>query len=53
MVVLNKSLREKCPNTEFVCSVFFRIWTEYTISPNAGKKGLEKTPYLDTFHALK
>ena len=23
------ALREKCPNTEFFWSVFFRIWTEY------------------------
>ena len=22
-------------------------------SPNTGKHGLEKTPYLDTFHAVK
>ena len=37
-------LREKCPNTEF-CLV--RIF-----SPNTGKYGLEKTRYLDTFHAV-
>ena len=33
-----------CPNTEFFLSVF---------SPSAGKYGPEKTPYLDTFHAVK
>ena len=37
------ALRETCPNTEFFWSVF---------SPNAGKYGLEKTPYLNTFHAV-
>ena len=30
----------------FFWSVFFRIWTEY------GKYGPEKSPYLDTFHAV-
>ena len=34
------SLREKCPNAEFL------------FSPNTGKYGPEKTPYLDTFHAV-
>ena len=38
-----KTLPEKCPNTEYL-SVF---------GPNAGKDGSEKTPYLDTFHAVK
>ena len=27
---------------------YFRVF-----SPNAGKYGQEKTPYLDTFHAVK
>ena len=40
---LSISLREKCSNTEFFWSVFFRIRTEY---------GPEKTPYLATFHAV-
>ena len=35
------SLHEKCPNTEF----FFGL--------NKGKYGPEKTPYLDTFHAVQ
>ena len=41
-------------------SIFSCIWTEYgeilhfsIFSPNAGKYGLEKTPYLDTFHAVE
>ena len=38
-----KTLPEKCPNTEYL-SVF---------GPNAGKDGPEKTPHLDTFHAVK
>ena len=54
------SLREKCPNTEFFLVRIFPhsdwIWrdTEYLsiFSPNAEKYGPEKTPYLDTFHAL-
>ena len=43
----------------FFCSAFSRIRTEYgeilslsVFSPNAGKYGPEKTPYLDTFHAV-
>ena len=32
----------------------FGLNTErYVFSPNAGKYGLEKTPYLNTFHAVK
>ena len=50
----------------FFCSVFSRIRTEYgeilrilslrylsVFSPNAGKYGPEKTPYLNNFHAVK
>ena len=37
------TLREKCPNTEYLS----------TFSPNAGKYGLQKTPYLDIFHAVR
>ena len=58
--VTQLSLREKCPNTEFFLVCIFPhsdwIWrgTEYlsVFSPNAGKYGPEKTPYLDTFHAV-
>ena len=49
------SLREKCPNTEFsrIRSEYGEIRSYLSIfSPNAGKSGPEKTPYLDTFHAL-
>ena len=37
-------------------SIYIRIRTEYReirrISPNAGKYGPEKAPYLDTFHTV-
>ena len=50
------SLREKCPNRSFIWSVFSRIRNEYgdlrSKCGNAEKYGPEKTPYLDTFHAL-
>ena len=54
------SLHKKCPNTKFFWSVFFlysdwiRRFTEQisVFSPNTGKYGQEKTPYLDTFHAV-
>ena len=40
------SMREKCPNTELFWSVSSCIRTEYR------KIRTEKTPYLDTFHAV-
>ena len=40
--ISKRLLREKCPNTKYL-SIF---------SPNAGKYGPEKTPHLDTFHAV-
>ena len=54
------ALRENCPNTEYflVCifphSDWIRRDTSYfsVFSPNAGKYGTEKAPYLDTFHAV-
>ena len=42
----------------FFLSVFSLIWTEYrdllmsVFSPNTGKYGPVKTPYLNTFHAV-
>ena len=55
-----EKLREKCPNTEFFLVRIFshsyciRNDTPYfsVFSPNAGKYRPEKTPYLDTFHAM-
>ena len=41
-------LGEKCPNTE---EVFYGPYFS-VFSPNAGKYGPEKAPYLDTFHAV-
>ena len=54
------SLHEKCPNMEFFLVGIFphsdsiRRDTLYlsVFSPNAGKYGPEKTPYLDTFHTV-
>ena len=54
------SLLEKCPDTEFFLvriflhSDWIRRDTDYlsVSSPNEGNEGPEKTPYLDTFHAL-
>ena len=55
-----ESLREKCSNTEFLLvriftySDWIRKNTLYlsVFSPNTRKCGPEKTPYLDTFHAV-
>ena len=38
------TLREKCPNTEFL--LFLRMMWISVFSPNTGKYGLEKIPYL-------
>ena len=51
------TLREKCPNTEFFLVHIFphSDWIRRdtsVFSPNARKYGLEKPPYLDTFHAV-
>ena len=37
----------KVPNTEFPNTPYLSVF-----SPNAGNYGPEKTPYLDTFHAV-
>ena len=48
--VFTQSLHEKCPNTELF---LVRIFPHSDVfSPNAGKYRPEKTPYLDTFHAV-
>ena len=55
-----ESLREMCPNMEFFLvrifphSDWIRRDTKYlsVFSPNAGKYEAEKTPYLDTVHAV-
>ena len=43
----NYTLCEMCPNTGFFSGPYFPVF-----SPSAGKYGSEKTPYLDTFHAV-
>ena len=44
------ALGEKCPNTEFI---LVRLYSDCSVfSPNKGKYRPEKTPYLDTFHAV-
>ena len=53
---------EKCPNTEIFSGPYlpvfgpnteiYGIYYETVFSPNTGKYGPEKTPYLDTFHAM-
>ena len=58
--ITRNTLREKCPNTEFFLIGIFphsdliRRDTPYlsVFSPNAGKYGPEKAPYLDSFHAV-
>ena len=55
-----RALCEKCPNAEFFLvrifphSDWIRRDMEYfsVFSPNAGKYGPDKTPYLDTSHAV-
>ena len=56
----HKTLRKNCPDTEFFWSIFSRIWTGYgdlrTKSPYSAQireHTDQKTPYLDTFHAVK
>ena len=54
------ALRGKCPHTEFFLVRIFRHsgWMRRdnsylsVFSSNVGKYGPEKTPYLDTFHAM-
>ena len=56
---LTLTLREKCPNREFFLARIFlysdwiQRFTQISVfSPNIGKYGPEKTPYLDTFHLV-
>ena len=58
--VQGPALREKCPNTKLflVCIFLHSAWIgrfhEISVfKPNTGKYGPEKTPYLDTFHAVQ
>ena len=50
------SLREKCPYSEFFCTLFSLIRTEYgeigDIQSECGKMRTRKTPNTDTFQAV-
>ena len=56
-----QTLRAKYSDTEFFWSVFSCIWVKYggfteqisILGRNTGKYEPEKTPYLDTFHAVR
>ena len=60
MVLFIFPLREKCSNKAFFLVRIFRYldwirrFTKYlsVFSPNTGKYGPEKTPYLNTFHTV-
>ena len=54
---ITPSLRKKCPYSEFNSGPYFPAFGLNTerygvLSPNVGKYRPEKTPYLDTFHAV-
>ena len=50
MSCLDVSFREKCPNTTFfLVRIFLYLDWISIFTPNTGKYGAEKTPYLDTF----
>ena len=53
-----KSNLVNCPNKEFFSGPYFPAFglsTEryFVFSPNTGKYGLDKTPYLDTCHIVQ
>ena len=55
-----RTLREKCPYSEFFWSVFSRIWTEYggifrisLYSAQMRKIRTRKFPNIDTFYAVE
>ena len=59
LLVEKHARHENCPNTEFFSGPYFPAFglntdTPYlpVFSPNGGKYGPEKTPYLSTFHAV-
>ena len=47
-----EALSRKCPNTEFFLGLYFPVFGP-VFSPNTEKHGPEKSPYLDSFHAVK
>ena len=48
VAIWEERLSEMFPNTEFFLVRIFSVFI-----PNAGNYGPEKTPYLDSFHAVK
>ena len=57
---MTKTFREMCPNTELFLVRNFRVQENtdqkklrISYFSGTGKYGLEKTPYFDTFHAVK
>ena len=55
-VLFNQILREKNQSIDLflVCIFLYSNWIQpEKFSPNTGKYGPEKTPYLDTFHVVK
>ena len=50
-------LREKCPYSEFFCSVFSHIWTKYgdirSIDSKSGKIWTRKAPNTDNFYVVR
>ena len=47
------ALRENCPKTNFfLLRIFLYLDGISVFSPNTGKCGPDKTPYLGTFHAV-
>ena len=53
-LLIIQTLQQKYPNTEFFLVRIFRHldWIQRD-TPNAGKYGLEKTPYLEKYHAVR
>ena len=53
-LLIIQTLQQKYPNTEFFLVRIFRHldWIRRD-TPNAGKYGLEKTPYLEKYHAVR
>ena len=50
---LSRTLREKCPNTEFfLVRIAERYSASLFIQSECGKIRTRKTPYLETFHAV-
>ena len=49
---LYNTLKVHCMKSVQIRSFFWPVFYLYSDSPNTGKGGTEKTPYLDPFHAV-